>query len=585
MSASLAEVLSPEALLRLAGPRSYERGEAYLDAGRVSRLETGDDRATAIVQGTRRYRVELHAIAGGELHCSCTCPMAASGAVCKHCVAVGLAALGEGAQPAASGPPALSAEDVGEYLEGLDRTELVSLLLDEAGNDERLLDGLRLRAAGGGTGAVNLATFRDAIDLAVDPGEAIHYGEAFDYSRRIGEVIDGVERLLDSGHADEVVELADYSLAAVEEIIGMVDDSDGELGVIFDRLQRLHREACGRAELDGVELAERLFERMLSGEMDLFYDAIRTYAPVLGPEGRERYAELARAEWAQLPELGPGDERDYGPRFRITHVMELLAEQGGDVDELVAVMRRNLSLPYGYLRIAEAYRSAAREDDALEWAEQGIEAFPDRRDSRLTEFLADAYRRRERHADALELMWAAFADQPGLEAYTDLKPYAERAGEWPERRDRALRLLRERTVAATAEIRRRGYGWSPYRDSSEVVRILLSEGDPEGAWREAQEGGCGAELWLELAELRAESHPEDAVAVYRDRVEPIVDRKTKAAYADAVSLIAMVKELMTRLGQEDEFGDYLEQIRATHRRKRNFMKLLDELEPAEPARG
>jgi uncharacterized Zn finger protein len=46
-------------------------------------------------------------------------------------------------------------------------------------------------------------------------------------------------------------------------------------------------------------------------------------------------------------------------------------------------------------------------------------------------------------------------------------------------------------------------------------------------------------------------------------------------YREAVSLLRKVRELMVRLGREIEFTIYLDKVRAAHKAKRNFMKLLD----------
>ncbi len=589
---ALAHLLSERHLRRLAGERSFERGVDYLEAGCVTRLARSEERVEARVQGTRSYRVELW-VADGELASSCSCPIGESGAFCKHCVAVGLLPPGSG-EAGAPGTTTITLDDVRSHLASLPGEELVELLIEEAREDERLLDRLRLRAAAGG-GVIDMAAFRDAIDRAIDPGGFVPYAEAYDYSRTLEEMIDSLHALLDRGHAAEAVELVEYCCSAIQQAGGMVDDSDGRLGVAFDRLQRLHLEACERADLEPVQLAERLFELMMTSEYELFYDAIKHYVPLLGAVGRRRYAELARAEWERLPTLRPRAEQDREDRagrflitrddleerdrrFRITHVMELLAEQTGDVDELVAVISRDLSLPYSFLRIAETYAGAGRDDDALEWAERGMEAFPDRPDSRLVTFLADAYRGRDDHARAAELIWDLFADHPGLSSYQDLKPYAERAGEWGEMSDRALGLLRDRVAAAQEEVRRRGYGWSPYRYATELVCIHLWEDDVEAAMREARANGCSQDAWLTLADRLDDAQPQEALAIYREQVEPTINRKTKADYRDAAELLARIREAMARVGQADEFPAYLEEVRAAHRRKRNLMKLLDGLE-------
>lgn len=588
----LARLLSEPQLRRLAGERSFERGADYLAAGRVTRLARSAEGAEATVEGTHPYRVELW-VNDGELAFSCTCPVGQSGAFCKHCVAVGLAPPtcgGYGDRAATT----ITLDNVRSHLASLPGEQLVELLIDGAREDERLFDRLRLRAAAGGDG-VDMAAFRDAIDRAVEPGGFVPYAEAYDYSRTLEETIGWLRELLDQGNAAEAVELVEHCCSALEQASGMIDDSDGYLGVAFDRLQRLHREACERADLDPVQLAERLFERMMTSEHELFYDAIKQYEPLLGATGRRRYGELARGEWKRLPPLRPppgedcqhpGDRllvsheelEESSRRFRITHVMELLAEQTGDVEELVAVISHDLSSPYSFLRVAETYAQAGRNDDALEWAERGMEAFPDRPDSRLVTFLAGACRRREEHKRAAELMWGLFADHPRLSSYQELQPYAERAGEWGEVRDRALDLLRERVAAAEEESRRRDYGWSSHRDATELVRIHLWEDDIDVALRAARAGGCSQDVWLTLAQSLEDAQPREALAIYREQVEPTINGKTKADYRDATELLATIRELMGRVGQADEFPAFLEEVRATHKRKRNLMKLLDGLE-------
>ena len=561
----------------LAGARSYERGLDYFEAGCVEKLKLEGESLLATVQGTQRYRVELRP--GEEmLEHSCTCPFGRDGAFCKHCVAAGLALLEAGADAPESGPEPLSVDAVRARLERLDREELQSLLLEQARLDERVLERLRLRFAAESDG-VDLASFRRAIELAVDPGDFVSYHDAYEWSRGVGEVIDAVEGLLDAGHAGAVIELSEHALAALARLPGLIDDSDGHVAILCERLERLHLVACGRARPEPAELGERLLRWQLDcPELEVFSCAADAYADVLGEAGLERYAELARAEWELVPELGPGDQREYGRRFRITSVMEALAAVSGDVDELVAVLRRDLSLPFGFLRIAEVYRRAERVDEAIEWAERGLEAFSGvRSDSRLQTFLADSYATRGDHGQALEIAWDRFADHPGLDSYRGLKPYAERVDEWPRRRERALGLLRKRAKEAREEASRRGFGWLRGGDHSELVRILLWEGELEAAWREAEAGGCDESLWLELAGRRKATHPEDALRVYRERIEPTIARKTKRDYADAVGLIEEVGGLLRRLGRESELPALVDEIRAAHARKRNLVALLDRI--------
>lgn len=582
----LAALLDEQYLRRLAGDRSFERGADYAASGRVVRLTRSQSTVEADVQGTHRYRVEL-GLGDNELKGRCSCPMAASGAFCKHCVAVGLVAL----EAPAGRSAGISLEDVRAHLGALKKDELVELLLEEAREDEGLLDRLRLQAASGEE-AIDIASFRDAIDRAVDPGVYIGYAEAHDYSRTLEQTVNSLRAVLAAGHAAEAVDLVEYCCASIERSAGSVDDSDGHLSTVFASLQRLHREACEQARFDPVKLAERLFTLMMDTDYELFYDAAEVYAPLLGEAGQECYAKLVRSEWERLPELGPQDDRrarrsftfligndelsERRDRFRITYVMKLLAGQSGDPDEMVDVLSKDLSSPYSFLRIAEVYAEAGRDEDAIEWAERGTTAFDESPDSRLVTFLAEAVRSRGEHERAAELVWSLFEAHPGLENFIELKPYAEEAGRWGEMRDRALNLLRDRIASVREERRDRGYGWS-WSDATELVRVRLWEGDTGAALREAREGGCRPEVWLALAEALEVAEPRVAADIYREQVEPMIEHKNKAAYRKATDMIIKIRDLMARTGQAGDFPEYLEEVRTAHKRKRNLMKLLRKL--------
>ncbi|MGH8908235.1 MAG: hypothetical protein ACRD0K_17430 [Egibacteraceae bacterium] len=235
-------------------------------------------------------------------------------------------------------------------------------------------------------------------------------------------------------------------------------------------------------------------------------------------------------------------------------MMEALAR---DLDELIAVKSRDLSTAYDFLQIAEACREAGEDDRALEWAERGVSSFGQRCDGRLRDFLAEEYQRRDRHGEALDLAWAVLASRPCLDTYKRLRERAERAGQWPSGRQRALDALR-------------GAG----HDSSTLVEVLLWEDEPDAAWSEARRAGCTPALWLRLADARADTHPLDAAAVYRDRLEPTIALTNNQAYEDAVRLLGRLRDCLAAAGRPGEFAQVVAEIRATHKRKRNLMALL-----------
>ena len=80
---------------------------------------------------------------------------------------------------------------------------------------------------------------------------------------------------------------------------------------------------------------------------------------------------------------------------------------------------------------------------------------------------------------------------------------------------------------------------------------------------------------LKLAKIREKEHPKDTLKIYRDRIEPKVEETNNQAYEQAVIWIKEVKRLMSQLGEESEFENYLVALRVNYKIKRNFIKLLD----------
>lgn len=572
VSERLASILDSNTLERLAGERSYSRGAAYYLAKNVRNLAESDGVVAATVCGTYDYNVEL-GLENGELEYSCDCPVGETGAFCKHCVAVALELEGDKAgQTKATGK---ARTDVRAWLLRQEKVFLVDKLLLLAKRDPDLRRQLEMDAARDNPSHLNVSVFRKAIDDAVYvPKGFIHYKDAYDYAGGIMNVVYSLEKLLEDGHAPQVVDLTERALDKLVGVYGMVDDSGGNVGSALWAIQELHHNACLRAKPDAKKLAGKLLRWEIEYGGDPFHNAADMYADVLGDQGLAAYRLALRAEWDALPQLGPGSKSDdrYGRRYIISRRMEDLVGESGSVDDLVAVLSRDLSSGSSYLKIAEAYDAAKRPDEAVEWAEKGVKAFPDRPNSDLVDFLAEKYHGMGRHTDAVDLIWARFKRFPFLENYRTLRSHADRAGNWSHWREKALAIVPRRRGVPTASRNDFIIGLG----NTTLVQIFLWEEDVESAWRAASEGGCSIQLWLELAKLREEKNPDDAIQVYKGAVEVLVGNKDNQSYDSAAKLLQKINGILVRLYRADEFRPYLDSVRAAHKPKRNFMKLLDQ---------
>jgi tetratricopeptide (TPR) repeat protein len=477
-----------------------------------------------------------------------------------------------------------TAEQLRAHLSSLSAEDLVDVLLAQAARDDDLRDRLLIDAVRRGADTVDLKSFQRSLSAAIFDLAEGRYGAEYtsgEWAYGVHQAIGRLRELLAAGQAAAVVSLAEFALDALVEVMERADDSNGYISDLVADLEGLHHEACLVAPPAPVELAGTLFAREVDGHWDVFVDSVSRFADVLGPKGIDRFRELAEERWATVRPAGPGerDPEHWGANYRITRVMERLAELAGDVDALAAVKCRDLSMPYAWLEVAQVYAEAGRHGEALDWAERGVAAFPDRHDPRLDEFLCDSYHRAGRHADALDLAWQRFESRPDLASYQRLAANATEAGQWPEWRPKAIAVLRRgierpRPDADTRPSRRWGGAVEP-AGASNLVEVLLWEGDPDGAWQEAVAAGVPHRTWTRLAAARESKHPDDAVPIFQREVERLIETKNNRGYADAVALMDHVRELLGRAGRSDAFAPYAERVRAAHKPKRNLMKLLD----------
>ncbi|MHB8412077.1 MAG: DUF6880 family protein [Candidatus Acidiferrales bacterium] len=579
MSKALTDLVNEATLEELAGERAFERGADYFADGQVVGLKEENGTITARVRGTYYYRVKLWA-EDEELASECNCPVGQDGVFCKHCVAAGLAWLDRRKQTGGvtrrQTKRDMSDEEIRAYLMAQDKTALIELLMGHADWDSDLRDRLALMTAEKGGKQPDLAAFCAAIDKAIRHRSFVDYGRMPEYARGIEAVVDSLDNLLKRGHG-EVRELTERALKQMESAMDHVDDSDGFMGGILERLQELHLSACRAAKPDPSALAKFLFEWEASSDWEIFLGAAEKYADILGKAGLAQYRKLTEGKWANVPALAPGekDPEPYGGRWRITYIMETLARQEGDIEGLVAVKSRDLSEAISFLEIAQIYKAAGNDDAALEWAERGARAFPANTDGQLRKFLIDEYQRRKRHDEAIAIAWTSFREHAGLDSYQGLNHSALCAKQWPEWREKALALLREEIAAQRKQIPKNEWGPPTRADHSELVEIYLWEGDVETAWNEAKNGGCHDALWFRLAEAREKDHPEDAIAVYTKQLKLTLQYAQQSAYEEAVEILGKIRKLMVRIGKEPEFVSLVKSIRAQYKPRRNFMKLLD----------
>ncbi|MGH9248486.1 MAG: SWIM zinc finger family protein [Acidimicrobiales bacterium] len=538
----------------------------------MRRLTVDDNIVRATVDGSRPYRVALK-VTGAGISGECTCPYGMDGMFCKHCVATAVIWLEAGPSTVVRPGADRAQRQVGItdaalriFLGRQDPEWLAEQLMRAADADPLLHAQLEVAAGADAREAYDDTDMRARLTRAIASETIIDYGGATSYFGEIDDTLSEVEELVFQGFPDAAIELTEYALELLEESAGMVDDTDGGLRVVIERVEGIHLRACEAGLPDPVALAERLASIGLTSDWEVFLTALPGYADVLGTTGMDRYREIVEAAWRALP-ARPAGGYDH-ERFTPTFLMERLAECQGGADALIEVMSRDIASAYDVLRVAERLTADGRDAEALNWLDRGMTEFEP--DPRLRSLAAECMLRADRRSDALELLWVNFTGRPSLETY---EPLCVAAGDsLPTWRERALALLREQPRSAE---RWSGHPYVELPGHSTLVEVTLWEGDVDSAWDAAQNGGCRSRLWLQLARERAKNHPADAIPILEEAAQHAVGAKQRRAYQEAARLLGEARTLAGRCGQDEAFRTFVVRLRAEHKPKRALQEELD----------
>jgi tetratricopeptide (TPR) repeat protein len=447
------------------------------------------------------------------------------------------------------------------YLAGLDHAALVGLLLEAAATDQEL--GERLRSAAVRAGLREAGTDPVAVEAAVDaalrPVGPLDGPGARLYAEQVGVVVGVLRRILADGGADLVVRLAQQAVERFGAAAVRADDSSGELGAIAEDLAELHLDACREGRPDAAELAGWLAERHLKVDQEDVPFGIDAYAQVLGDSGLDAYSSTLTIVWDQPEAAGSP---------ALAHRLEALHAARGDIDALVAVLAADLRHPSRHLRIAELLAAEGRVAEAVDWAERGLAAAPTGRgpDVLLLAFLAEHYGAVGRGDEAVARLREQFQRRPDHDAYLALAAAAPPESR-SEQRAWALSELHRRAARPTTR------SWE--NPASPLIEFLVADGDLDAAWAAARQYAVPHRALLRLAQLRAATHPADAVPVYRQEIDNQIEEQSRESFRAAVGWIVRLGDLYRQLGTPDEAGRLVAEIRALHHTKGSLMTELD----------
>lgn len=447
-------------------------------------------------------------------------------------------------------------EQLDQRLAGMSHEDLVDLVVALVARDpanERVVD---LHMATGGVDEAHLGRqLAEAVRTILPSSGFVDYRRGLALAREVQEVLDEVEKVLDSGQADAAAPALKTALTRVRTLTLRADDSSGALGDACQRAADLYAKACRQGHPDPLRLARWLvkFRCESPGWPNL---TLEQFVPAWDDKALAAY----RAGVQKANVTGAG--QDHWSRFEIDLMRLELADHDGDVDAAVALLRQREHPEYGAimdrLRVADRPAEAvAVLDEAVaagRVALEGNQFWIGARDAATT------YLDIGRPEDALGVVRGLFRGNPSRRTYAALVWGAERAGAVEQERGAAWDYAAERA-------RRAGSG-------ALLVDLALEEGDVEQAWALADEHGPG-QSWPALAAAVEDAHPDRAADLYEAQLVTVLGPADRRSYKQAARHLQQIRDLRRSAGQEEAFTDLLSQVREQHRRRPAFLTILD----------
>ena len=669
---SLWEALTWEDLNAWAGARSVQRGRTYQRQGRVDDLVLSEEgRLLASVSGNHVYVTSVWCTSESPrehpIQSTCTCPVGYDG--CKHAVAVAAEYLqtladGEEVPPADPddprwlelqgdgtalnedldeyGNPFLESKQVSaasntsrrsreewdrkiaEHIRAKGREELSELVISLTERFPELREEFqkRISLSEGDVDRLVKQARRQMEQQTSEPGWRNSWrGEGFtpDFSGFRHRL----ERLVELGHADAVVELGrDFIRLGMDQIAQSHDE--GETGMAFAACLPVIFAAVTQSSLSGPEQLLFAVDAHLEDDYGFVDEATE---PILDGDWTEadwsEVAELLQQRLAGRPDEEEADESSFSSRYDrdcLSGWLLRALENAGRTAELRQVYETEARTTGSYVRLVRYLIGEGEIDEACRWAHAGIERTHDSLRgvaNQLAELLCGVARDRKQWDVVAAHAAADFFEHPGCTAYDELLKAARKAKCLNKVKAPALTFLETGKLPFARRPQGKGKNrtfrveplaeWPlPLPDClapllpvdrknqprySVLLDIAIAAKKPGDVlhWYEKLSagartfGGCGRGWVLDttcdrVADAVVKSHPERALEIYADGLNADLGPADPQAYDRAASYLKKMRPVLKRLGRESEWTELMQRLRTEYKRRRLFMEALDRIE-------
>ncbi len=636
-----------------AGSEVLDRGKSYKD--QVHNLcVTGKGGLLAWVHGSARYATAVRIDNAGNLSAECSCPY--SWGPCKHSVAVILVYIdalkkklhlpqaaendprhillrktaaygcvtGAGPQPLPRGSEAGQddpddATILRNKFESMTKEELVNFLLHLTDQDPQLAAAIvekeRLKA---GEISHIVEAVRDKLE---DLGRA-GWSDDDDWDDddddwddddwhdrpRIPDLSDvrmRLEALVESGHADTVLELGDDIWARGIELLETVDDEGETHDEVYGCMEVVLR-AVPLSSLTKAAQILWIVDKYLGDDWGMLGGFHSTRLDDYDRKAWSGAADSLLKRLGDLPALSSKDDfsGQYGRRHVMNWAIKAL-DSSGRGEEVIPLLEREVEFTGCYETLLERLLAAGKVPEARKVGIQGYHRMVTGTPGIAAALETALCNIAESEGDLL-LVAAyrsqVFFDKPSLETFLGLEQVSRSLGQWDVIRKAALSYLetgalplpqagnKKKTRSKAVEpwplpptditppVKRTRWPQFPALDTLIAIAIHESRNDDALRWyKKLRPDRSTASIDEKVAQAVQHSHPDEAISIWRRLAEAQINLVKPAAYQVAAQHLRKIRRVLHEHERVAEWEALVGEIRKKHKPKRKLMEILNTL--------
>jgi uncharacterized Zn finger protein len=571
--------LTEKQIRERASEQSFQKGLAYYKSDAIynpARQATpGGVTLTAQCEGSSApsYRLHLELDGGGVRSASCTCPYDWGGD-CKHIIALLLMYIHQ--------PDEFSEqESVKDLLVGLEKDELVALILRLVERDPDLYDALELAIPAAkiasqltSSGAarkrqtqVSEQVYRKQISRILKQGFRGDYYDDWNEPEYIGdleEVLATGVKFLDAGDAEGALIILRVLLEELTEDYDGDMDYNGDLACVIQDIGMPLAEAILSVELDSSahDELQRAMQNILDNldemieaedELELILAALEHGWEEL-PDEETEWDEYEEEYWMVLNQLKQarlnvlarqGDDEAFLSLAEKSDVKRYTLKllDLGRVDEAVRASEK-LDNTSDAFALAQKLREVGRLGDAIVLAERGLE-LKGYYTHQLALWLAPLEESQGRIDKALQAYRTAYDESPSIEVYRHIKRLS--GGNWLN-----LRPVLVQKVA---------------NNNAVLVDIHLDEKDWDSAIQVVERDIWSFNLLEKVADAVIPHRPDWVIRVALKQSNDLIVQTQSKLYPIAARWLERAKKAYHQKGQDAEWQSYIDNLRTTYARR------------------